>query len=95
MADLTINYEETISVGDNVTQKGDEFQSLLNDIKSTNESLKAYWEGSDASKYSNAVAEQAEYMQQLSDTVAEIGSFLVKVGNAYREACENNANAIN
>lgn len=95
MADLTINYSETISVGNGVTEKGGEFQELLNKIKSINADLKSYWEGSDASKYSNAVEQQAEYMQQLSDTIDEIGAFLVKVGNAYREACENNANAIN
>ena len=42
-----------------------------------------------------SVEQQAEYMQQLTDTIIEIGGFLVKVGQAYQEACENNANAIN
>lgn len=95
MADLRINYSETISVGNQVTEKGGEFQELLNSVKATNSELKSYWEGSDASKYSNAVEQQAEYMQQLSDTIDEIGAFLVKVGQAYQEACENNASAIN
>ena len=94
MNDLRINYPETISVGNQVTEKGGEFQELLNNIKSANDELKSYWEGSDASKYSSAVEQQAEYMQQLSDTIKEIGVFLVKVGQAYQEACENNANAI-
>ncbi len=92
--DIKINYEETISVGNQVSEKGSEFQELLNRIKSVNSELQTYWQGSDASKYSNSVAQQAEYMQQLTNTINEIGSFLVKVGNAYREACENNANAI-
>ena len=95
MDGLKINYSETISVGNQVTEKGGEFQELLNKIKATNSELKTYWEGSDASKYSNAVEQQAEYMQQLTDTINEIGSFLVKVGQAYQEACKNNANAIN
>ena len=72
-----------------------EFQELLNKVKATNSELKTYWEGSDASKYSTSVEQQAEYMQQLTDTINEIGGFLVKVGQAYQEACENNANAIN
>ncbi|HIS90074.1 MAG TPA: WXG100 family type VII secretion target [Candidatus Faecisoma merdavium] len=92
--DIKINYEETISVGNQVSEKGSEFQELLNRIKSVNSELQTYWQGSDASKYSNSVAQQAEYMQQLTNTINEIGNFLVKVGNAYREACENNANAI-
>ncbi len=91
---LRINYSETMSVGNQVSQKGGEFQTLLNKIKSANSELKSYWEGSDASKYSNAVEQQAEYMQKLTDTINEIGEFLVKVGQAYQEACENNANAI-
>ncbi len=92
--DLKINYSETISVGNQVTEKGNEFQDLLNKIKNVNSELQTYWEGNDASKYSNSVAEQAEQMQKLAETINEIGAFLVKVGNAYQEACENNANAI-
>lgn len=95
MDGLKINYSETISVGNQVTEKGGEFQELLNKVKATNSELKTYWEGSDASKYSTSVEQQAEYMQQLTDTINEIGAFLVKVGQAYQEACENNANAIN
>lgn len=93
--DLNINYEETRNVGNQVTQKGGEFQELLNNIKGVNTELQAYWEGSDASKYSNAVAVQAEEMQKLVDAVNEIGAFLVKVGNAYEEAMNANMSGIN
>ena len=92
--DLKINYSETISVGNQVTEKGGEFQDLLNKVKNVNTELQTYWEGSDASKYSTSVAQQAEYMQQLTNTINEIGAFLVKVGQAYEKAAENNANAI-
>ena len=34
-------------------------------------------------------------MQELAETIDEIGTFLVKVGNAYQSASEDNANAIN
>lgn len=95
MDGLKINYEATIGVGNQVTEKGAQFQELLNKIKATNSELKSYWEGSDASKYSTSVDEQAVYMQQLTDTINEIGSFLVKVGEAYKEVTENNASAIN
>ena len=92
--DLKINYAETISVGNQVSEKGNEFQELLNKVKNVNTELQTYWEGSDASKYSTSVTQQAEYMQRLTNTINEIGAFLVKVGQAYEEACENNANAI-
>jgi len=95
MVDLNINYEETRSVGNQVTQKGSEFQELLNAIKSVNTELQAYWAGQDASKYSTAVANQTQEVQRLVDTVNEIGAFLVKVGNAYEEAMNSNMSGIN
>lgn len=95
MNDLKINFEQTRSVGNQVTAKGNDFSALLTKIKGINTNLQTYWEGSDASKYSTSVATQAEYMQQLANTINEIGDFLVKVGNAYEEAMNNNANAIN
>lgn len=93
--DLKINFEQTRSVGNQVAQKGSEFQDLLNKIKSVNTELQAYWEGSDASKYSNAVGAQAEEIQRLVNTITEIGTYLVKVGNAYEEAMNNNMSGIN
>lgn len=93
--DLNINYEETRSIGNQVTQKGGEFQELLNRIITVNTELQSYWEGSDASKYTTAVTSQAEEVQRLVDTVNEIGAFLVKVGNAYEEAMNSNMGGIN
>lgn len=93
--DLNIKYDELISVGSQVTEKREEFQKLLTKIQSVNNELQRYWEGSDASKYSNAITKQIEDTQKLSDTISEIGTFLVKIGNAYRETSEANANAIN
>lgn len=92
--DLKINYGETISVGNQVSEKGNDFQELLNRIKNVNTELQSYWEGQDSSKYTAAVNEQAEEMQRLANTVKEIGEFLVRVGRAYQEAAEANAGAI-
>lgn len=95
MDGLRINFSETTATGNQVSAKGGEFQELLNKIKSVNSELKSYWEGTDASKYSSAVEQQAQVMQELAETIDEIGTFLVKVGNAYQSASEDNANAIN
>lgn len=92
---LRINYSETKSVGNQVSTKASDFQELLNKIKTTNNELKGYWEGSDASKYSSAVEQQAQTMQELANVIDEIGRFLVQVGEAYQAATEDNANAIN
>ena len=95
MNDLRINYQETKLAGTTVTKKAEDFQELLNKIKSVNEELKTYWEGSDASKYTEAVEEQAIQMQQLDDVVKEIGAFLVQTGKAYEEAMQSNMSGIN
>ena len=93
--DLRVNYDETITTGNNVTNKGEEFEQLLNKINAVNNNLKAYWEGQDASKYSNAVEQQAQTMKALQETIVEIGAFLVKAGNSYKEVSEANASGIN
>lgn len=95
MDGLRINFAETITTGNQVSTKGSEFQDLLTKIKAVNDELKGYWEGTDASKYSSAVEQQAQVMQDLATTIDDIGTFLVQVGNAYQTASEDNANAIN
>lgn len=92
--DLKINYQETINVGNQVTTKTEEFESLLSKIKNVNSNLKSAWQGTDATKYTNAVEEQTVYMEKLGESMNEIGAFLIKVGQAYQEACQANANAI-
>lgn len=93
-ADLRIDYAQTRNLGNNVSTKGDEFKSLLTKVKSANESLKSYWEGSDSMKYANAVEEQAKTMDQLAATIDEIGSFLVRVGDAYEKVNQANQDAV-
>jgi len=93
--DLQIDFDETINVGTQVIAKSEEFETLLNEIKTVNASLQSYWEGSDASKYSTAVATQAEEVTKLISTINEIGNFLVNVGNAYEEAMNSNVGGIN
>lgn len=90
MANLNINYDDTISVGTQITAKGEEFETLLRNIVSINEELKSYWQGSDGEAYASKVEEQAMTMQKLAEIINETGIFLQQVGNAYKEATENN-----
>ena len=91
---LNINYQETRNTGTSVLNQAGEFKTLLENIKAINNELKDYWQGADATKYSGAVDEQAQYMQKLADTVEEIGGFLIKVGDAYEQAMQQNSDAI-
>ena len=93
MADLRIDYAQTRTLGNNIIAKNEEFNSLLTKIKSANESLKTYWEGSDSIKYATDVEEQAKVMDQLSATIGEIGNFLIRVGDAYEKVSQENQQA--
>lgn len=90
MNDLVIDYEKTMTLGTQVIDKGTEFSTLLTKIKNINTELATYWQGQDASKYSDKVATQAEYMQQLANTIDEIGAFLQQVSTAYKKAMDSN-----
>ncbi len=95
MLDLRIDFDALADVSQKVATTGEEFQTLLNTIKSQNAQLNEAWAGSDAEAYSTAVARQAEVMQKLSDAIVEIGKFLNDVNVAYQKAQEDNKSAIN
>ena len=92
---LSVNHEQLDNAGRTVLQHDGDFRTLLSEIQSVNDSLTQVWQGEDASKYTNAITEQAQTMQKLADTIESIGNYLVKVSAAYREAQENNMSGIN
>ncbi len=92
---LSINYEETRSIGNQIISKSEEFRTVLNQINNINGQIGSVWAGTDAQKYTQAVGTQAQLMNQLAGVINEIGDYLVKVSNAYETASQNNANSIN
>lgn len=92
---LSINYDETRNVGNQLITKSEDLSNLLNNINNVNEQISQSWIGNDASKYLATVNEQAQYMRQLASVISEIGNYLIRVSNAYQSASENNANSIN
>lgn len=91
---LNINYDDIRNIGNQMIAKSDEFRTLLNKINNVNGNVASVWAGTDAAKYSDAVAQQAQVMAQLASVIAEIGDYLIRVGNAYQRTSENNASAI-
>lgn len=94
MSMLKVNYESLSSVSSHVLAKGEEFTDLLNKIRQLNGELQSAWVGTDASAYTTAVEQQAAEIQRLAETINEIGTFLEKVNNEYRNAQEANKRAI-
>lgn len=94
MADLRVSYAELKALGNNVQTKGEEFTSLLNSVEQNNGRLKNAWQGTDASKFSNAIEEQAAAMKKLGDAINEIGAFLIKAGELYESARDTNLDGI-
>ena len=92
---LSINFEETRNVGRQLQSMADELSTTLKNINSINSQIADSWIGADASKYISIVNEQAQYMNLLASTILEIGNYLIRVSNAYEQASQNNANAIN
>lgn len=95
MAMLKMDYETTKDVGNQIAQKHESFVTLLGEIKRINGDLKAVWEGADATKYTTAVAEQAQHMDELAKTIASISSFIIQAANVIEETQNANANSIN
>lgn len=92
---LRISYSDASSVATRLSDCGENFHNLLNQIMNINENLKNYWEGSDAAKYSRAVEEQAKVMEQLAKRIEATGDFLIAVTQEYQSVQDNNVNSIN
>lgn len=88
--DLKIDYQQTITTGQEVQSKAADFGTLLGEIEALNNELKQSWKGADAESYTTKITEQAQVMNKLKTTMDEIGAFLIKVGNAYEQAMEEN-----
>lgn len=94
MSTLNINYEELEKVSSNIMLKGNEFSYLLNEIKNYNQRLQQAWEGFDSVVYMEKLSDQIKEMEKLSETINEIGIFLNKVSNTYKQTQEQIANTI-
>lgn len=88
--DLKIDYEETRRAGNNVQSNAADFKTLLGEISDLNGSLKQSWQGADADKYTQKIAEQAQIMNKLQASIDELGAYLVRVGDAYEKAMNEN-----
>ena len=93
--DLSINYEETRNVGNQLVSKADELATALKNINNANAGISESWVGTDAARYVAAVNEQAQYIDLLALTIGDIGRYLIRVSNAYEEAGQSNSSAIN
>jgi len=92
--DLSIDYNQTRQLGNNILEKGNEFSEVLSKIISENDNLKNSWKGSDAEKYTNAVAAEIENMKILNKAINEMGEFLINAANAYERVNEANQSGI-
>ena len=91
---LSIDYNQTRQLGNNILEKGNEFSEVLSKIISENDNLKNSWKGSDAEKYTNAVAAEIENMKILNKAINEMGEFLINAANAYERVNEANQSGI-
>ena len=92
--DLSIDYQQTRTLGQNILEKGTEFSELLTKITSENDNLKNSWKGADAEKYTGAVSSEIDNMRTLNKAINEMGQFLIDAANAYEKVNETNQEGI-
>lgn len=90
MTSLNINYQKTRDTGTAIQNYATDFKKLLGEIQNLNDSLKRSWQGADATKYTNEITEQAQVMNKLQQTLDEVGTYLIQVGDAYENAMQDN-----
>ncbi len=73
-----------------ITSKGQDFDGLLKQVHTQNETLRQHWQGADADSYTSEIAREEEIMTQLSKTIADIGQYIMQVKNTYQRVREEN-----
>ena len=91
---LSIDYNQTRQLGQQVLEKGSDFSEILTKITTENDNLKNYWKGADAEKYIGAVAAELDNMKTLNKAINEMGQFLIDAANAYEKVNEANQDGI-
>ena len=90
MADLNIDFVETMDTGNKVEKAAEEFQALLKKIREINNSVEDDWGGKDSTGYKAAVESQAQKMQKLGDTVNGAGFHIKASAQKYSDTSDDN-----
>jgi len=93
MNNSIINYEETIRLGMQIVDKGDEFNEIVLKIQNTINELEYVWQGEEAKTFFDGINEEIEDMRLLAISINEIGVLLQKVANTYQQITFNNMNS--
>ena len=92
--DLSIDYEKTRKLGNQIIDKGTEFKGILDKLEQENNEIKNSWKGSDSSKYTSAVEREIGNMRVLKQAIDDMGTFLINAANAYQRVNETNQEGV-
>jgi len=92
--DLSIDYDRTRKLGNQILDKGTEFKSILDKLESENSEIKSNWKGTDSEKYTSAVEKEIANMKVLKQAIDDMGTFLINAANAYERVNETNSEGV-
>lgn len=90
MNGLNINYDEVITLGSQIFNKGDEFNEVVLKVEGVLNELSTCWQGADATKTLNKLSDECKEMKQYALCINEIGLLLQKVANRYQSISYGN-----
>lgn len=90
MNGLNINYDEVITLGSQIFNKGEEFGEIVEKINSVLNELSTCWQGEDATKVLGKLTDECKEMKQFALCINEIGLLLQKVANRYQSISYGN-----
>lgn len=93
-SNLYINTDIAIPSGQNLVDHAATLLTKLNNIYTLNDSVKTSFLGSDSTKYTTAVENMKDTMNNLQKALNKTGNYLIEVGNAYANARQANQDSI-
>lgn len=85
MNNSIINYEETLNLGMQIINKGEEFHDTVLKVQNTIDELQYVWQGEEAKAFFAGMNEELEDMKSLAIAINEIGNLLQTVATTYQQ----------
>ncbi len=85
MNNLYIDYEQGITLGNDIQAKAQELNTLLKNISNDLEDLKPILNDNTDQEYLKQIEDQTLIMDKLVEAINQTGTFLINVSNAYND----------
>lgn len=91
MANINIDYDSTVSKGNQIKEISNNMLTILAKLKGLENDIQLNWKGEASKQYIDECEKLVHYLTKLDLKIAEFGDTVIKIANIIKEADESTA----